>query len=101
MRKSITTLVLATVLSACGTAAASQPTGAGVTEDRSYDRIEVLRAARSAQLADAYDRIEAIRAGTSAQQSDPSDRLEQMRLKRLNESLYPSETWAEPVHGPR
>jgi hypothetical protein len=77
MRKPIATLVFATLLSACATAAASQPTG---TEDRSYDRIEALRLERSAQQADAYDRIEALRVAKSVQ-ADPYDRIEQLRTR--------------------
>lgn len=62
MRQFISTLVIATFLTACGTVAASTGTASGpVVEDRSYDRIEELRAAKSTVQSDAWDRIEQLR----------------------------------------
>ena len=67
MRQIISTLVLATFLSACGSVAASNGTASGpVAEDRSYDRIEELRAAKSSVQSDAWDRIEQLRLERSA-----------------------------------
>jgi hypothetical protein len=39
-------LAFALALTACGSAAASQPATAPLVEDRSYDRVEEIRAAR-------------------------------------------------------
>lgn len=62
MRQLISTLVVATFLTACGTAAASSRTASGpLVEDRSYDRIEELRAADHTAQSDAWDRIEQLR----------------------------------------
>jgi hypothetical protein len=62
MRQIIATLTIATFLTACGSVAASSGTASGpLVEDRSYDRIEELRASRSTAQADAWDRIEELR----------------------------------------
>ncbi len=82
MRKPIATLIFATVLSACGAAAASHPAGVAPTEDRSYDRIEALRAGHATQQTDTYDRIEQLRSSRSTQVVDGWDRIEQLRLQR-------------------
>jgi len=68
MRKIMTTLVLATLLTACGSVAASTRTASGpLVEDRSFDRIEELRTARSAAQEDrSYDRIEELRSQRSS-----------------------------------
>ncbi|HEV8671851.1 MAG TPA: hypothetical protein VGS01_14080 [Candidatus Limnocylindria bacterium] len=86
MRKIITTLVFASVLTACGTVAASTRTASGpVVEDRSYDRIEELRAARSTTTSDAWDRIEQLRLQRSAA---AADRIS--RLAMLDATLFPA-----------
>ena len=67
MRQIISTLVIATFLTACGSVAASTGTASGVlVEDRSYDRIEELRADKSTVQSDAWDRIEQLRVERSA-----------------------------------
>jgi hypothetical protein len=68
MRKIMTTLVLATLLTACGSVAASTRTASGlIVEDRSFDRIEELRTARSVAQGDrSYDRIEELRSQRSS-----------------------------------
>ncbi len=67
MRQFISTLVLATFLTACGSVAASTGAASGpLVEDRSYDRIEELRAAQSTVQSDAWDRIEQLRLERSA-----------------------------------
>jgi uncharacterized protein YceK len=67
MRKIVTTLVFATLLTGCGSVAAGTRTASGpIVEDRSYDRIEQLRTARSTAQADrSYDRIEELRSQLS------------------------------------
>jgi hypothetical protein len=67
MRQIISTLVIATFLTACGSVAASTSTASGpFVEDRSYDRIEELRSAKSTMQSDAWDRIEQLRLERSA-----------------------------------
>ena len=46
MRQSMLAMALGLALAACGSAVAAQPAGGPLVEDRSYDRIEELRAAR-------------------------------------------------------
>lgn len=85
MRQIIATLVIATSLTACGSVAASTRTASGpLVEDRSYDRIEELRASRSTGQADAWDRIEQLRlrSGGTAQPIS--------RLLMLDGMLYPA-----------
>lgn len=58
MRRFISTLVVATVLTACGSVAASTRTASGpLVEDRSYDRIEELRLRRSDSPAERPSRL--------------------------------------------
>jgi hypothetical protein len=86
MRRFISTLVVATFLTACGSVAASTQTASGpLVEDRSYDRIEELRAAKSTTQYDAWDRIEQLR----LQRSDsPAERVS--RLRMLDEMFNPA-----------
>ena len=46
MRQSVLAITLGLALTACGSAVAAQPAGGPLVEDRSYDRIEELRATR-------------------------------------------------------
>lgn len=86
MRKIITTLAFASFLTACGSVAASTRTASGpVVEDRSYDRIEELRATRSTTTSDAWDRIEQLRLHRS---DTRADRIS--RLAMLDAALYPA-----------
>jgi hypothetical protein len=86
MRQIIATLVIATSLTACGSVAASTRTASGpLVEDRSYDRIEELRASRSTGQADAWDRIEQLRLQRSGGTAEPIS-----RLLMLDGMLYPA-----------
>jgi predicted outer membrane protein len=49
-------LAFALALTACGSAAASQPATAPLVEDRSYDRVEEIRAARLTAVVSVSDR---------------------------------------------
>ncbi|MEP6694990.1 MAG: hypothetical protein ABJB39_10115 [Chloroflexota bacterium] len=88
MRQFTNIVATAIFLTACGTAAASSRNASGpVVEDRSYDRIEALRAARFTSQADAWDRIEELRAAKVNGQADAWDRIEALRLQRSTSGL--------------
>jgi hypothetical protein len=86
MRQIISTLVIATFLTACGSADASTRTASGpLVEDRSYDRIEELRSAKFTTQTDAWDRIEQLRLQRS---NSHADRISHLAM--LDAMLYPA-----------
>lgn len=97
MRQLIATLVVATFLTACGSVAASSRSASGpLAEDRSYDRIEELRAAKSTTQSDAWDRIEQLRLQRSASSTERVN-----RLLMVDAVLYPASIAFVRSGGPR